>query len=132
MPNEVLSSASSPRAKSPFASSHHMQPLVGRAGSIVGLSLLSGALLLGAGALGCGEEDTGLTYAKNIRPIFSERCTICHRPDGPSGIDIQNPYASMGGLVTSKNRFKEMHPELNIPVEIVAEGDPDNSFLLYK
>lgn len=92
--------------------------------------LLAGALLLAGG--GCGEEDEGLTYSQNIRPIFGQRCAVCHRADGPSGVDIQDPYAATEGLVNSVNRFQQMNPALNLPARNVVPGEPDNSFLLHK
>jgi hypothetical protein len=107
-------------------------PLHTRAAARTGRIALLASLLAGFALTGCGEEDTGLTYAKNVRPLFNERCTICHRPDGPSGIDIQNPFAAQGGLVTSKNRFKTAHPELDVPEDIVLAGEPERSFLMYK
>jgi hypothetical protein len=94
------------------------------------LPLLASVVLLAVG--GCGSEDEGLTYARNVRPIFGQRCAICHRADGPSGVDIQNPYASVEGLVNSANRFKQLHPELNLPAQNVVPGEPENSFLMYK
>lgn len=81
---------------------------------------------------GCGEPEEGITYKKKVAPIFNNRCTICHRPEGPSGVDIQNPFSPDEGLRNSKNGFSTLHPELNLPEYNVAEGDPDNSFLMYK
>ena len=76
------------------------------------------------------EESTG--YSDTVAPIFSQRCTICHRPGGPSGVDIQNPFAPGEGLAVTKNSFKVLHPELDVPEYNVLAGDPDNSFLMYK
>lgn len=82
--------------------------------------------------VGCGETDESFGYRKKVGPIFNYRCTICHRPDGPSGVDIQNPFSPDEGLVYSKNGFAALHPELNLPADNVVPGDPDNSFLMYK
>src|SRR5689334_6259756 len=82
--------------------------------------------------MGCGEADEGFTYRTKVAPIFNNRCTICHRPGGPSGVDIQNPFSPDEGLVNSRNRFSVLHPELNLPGNNVVPGDPDNSFLMYK
>jgi hypothetical protein len=90
------------------------------------------AVSLATISLGCGETDEGFSYKKKVAPIFNNRCTICHRPGGPSGVDIQNPFSPGQGLVGSKNGFAVRHPELNLPEYNVAEGDPDNSFLMYK
>lgn len=92
--------------------------------------VLAGALLLASG--GCGSEDEGLSYTDDIRPIFGQRCAICHRADGPSGVDIQDPYAPVEGLVNSVNRFQQMNPALNLPARNVVPGEPENSFLMYK
>jgi hypothetical protein len=97
------------------------------------LTLLAGiAWLVGGAGIGCGTTEEGLTYREDVGPIFNERCALCHRRDGPSGIDIQNPFAQDVGLVVSRNRFKDKHPELNLPEYNVLAGDPDNSFLIYK
>ena len=101
-------------------------------------SLLVSALWFAAAPLaamsltGCGETDEGFTYKKKVAPILNNRCTICHRPGGPSGVDIQNPFSPDEGLRNSRNGFAALHPELNLPAYNVAEGDPDNSFLMYK
>ncbi len=81
---------------------------------------------------GCGEADESFTYRSKVAPIFNNRCTICHRPGGPSGVDIQNPFSTDESLVNSKNRFAALHPNLNLPPYNVVAGDPDNSFLMYK
>lgn len=129
MPNDFLSSLFSREpltsAATPAGSARRSQ----RSFTAL-LPLLAGVVLLAAS--GCGSEDEGLTYTRNIRPIFGQRCAICHRADGPSGVDIQNPYSSQEGLVNSPNRFKQLHPELNLPAQNVVPGDPDNSFLMYK
>jgi mono/diheme cytochrome c family protein len=126
MLNDLMSSRSSLPAQCESRSSRkHVR--ICRGAASIARALLGAALLLG-----CGEDDPGFTYSRNVRPIFSQRCSVCHRPDGPSGIDIQNPFSNDGGLVTSKNRFKVLHPELSIPEDNVVPGDPDRSFLMYK
>jgi len=100
---------------------------------------LSIATLLAAqGSLSCGDEPTfeGVTYTEDIRPIFNRRCTTCHRPGGPSGVDIRNPYSSEDppnvGLARAQTQWKLRNPSLSIPEFDVKAGEPDNSFLLYK
>lgn len=88
--------------------------------------------LVAVSSIGCGEPEEGFTYKKKVAPIFNNRCTICHRPGGPSGVDMQNPFVGDEALVNSVNRFATAHPELNLPQYNVAKGDPDNSFLMYK
>lgn len=93
----------------------------------------------------CGEEEDPVTYSENIRPIFDQRCVICHLPQASwSRVDIQNPYSTRPipdhpeygpqGLAVSKSQWKLTHavdaaalPDLN-----VAKGDPEHSFLLDK
>ncbi|MEO8178197.1 MAG: hypothetical protein ABI895_05120 [Deltaproteobacteria bacterium] len=128
MLNDFLSSWSSLCAGTQPGPSRKKQKHRSR-GSLSLTLLASVAWLAG---LGCSDPDEGLTYRRNVGPIFNQRCTICHRPGGPSGIDIQNPFSPGEGLVVTKNGFKTKHPELNLPEYNVLAGDPDNSFLLYK
>jgi hypothetical protein len=132
MSNDFLSSQSSPPAQAQPRSSRKDRKINPVSRHARAWCAAASSLLLSALLPACGEEDTGVTYAENVRPLFGQRCTTCHRPDGPSGIDIQNPYSSNGGLVASKNRFKVTHPELNVPEDNVLPGDPDRSFLMYK
>jgi len=90
-------------------------------------------------ALSCGGGDepfTGTTYNDDVRPILSRRCTTCHRPDGPSGVDIRNPYSTEPppniGIAKAPTQWKVRNPSLNIPQYDVKAGDPDNSFIMYK
>jgi len=99
--------------------------------------LVIGALSLGALALGTGcTEEEGITYSNDIRPLFVD-CTTCHQPGAPYGpppgaaTDILNPFGT-GGLVVSKNLWKEGHPDIDSPVNNVTPGDPDDSFLIDK
>jgi hypothetical protein len=107
----------------------------GRAPALVAVTLLSS----------CAAEDEGVTYSENIRPIFDQRCVICHLPQTSwSRVDIQNPYSTrpipehpeygVQGLAVSQNQWKLLHPAeaATLPDQNVAEGDPDNSFLLDK
>jgi hypothetical protein len=102
-----------------------------------GCGQLLGSMLIGALTIGTGcSEDEGLTYSNDVRPLLQD-CTTCHRPGAPYGpppgaaTDILNPYGS-GGLVVSKNLWKEGHPEIDSPVNNVTPGDPDDSFLIDK
>src|SRR5687767_13693446 len=131
--NDFLSSWSSLRAGTQPGSSPKNQKRRSP-GSLTPTRLAAVACLGGVAGLGCSEPDEGITYRRNVRPIFSQGsqgCTVCHRPGGPSGIDIQNPYAPGEGLAVSRNGFKVKHPELipNLPEYNVLAGDPDNSFL---
>lgn len=80
---------------------------------------------------GCGETDNGVTYGDDVGRLFNRRCTTCHRPGTPIGVDIQNPFAPETGLVTSRNSWYDVYegetPELN-----VVPFEPENSFLMDK
>lgn len=127
MPNDILSL--------PLPSTGFV-PGFRRAVALVSRVLGAAVALASLVALpGCGaEEDNGVTYNDDVRPIFNRRCTNCHRPGGPSGIDIQNPFSMASGLdsglVGSSNFWNVTSPSL--PRSNVAPNDPNNSFLMYK
>ncbi len=95
-------------------------------------------LVAGMGLPGCGEDKPfeGVTFSEDIRPIFNRRCTTCHRPGGPSGVDIRNPYSTEPppniGIAKAQTQWKVRNPSLNIPQYDVKAGEPENSFLMYK
>ncbi len=104
--------------------------------------MLRGACLLvvtSVAVLGCGEEDDGVTYDDDIRPLFNRRCTTCHRPVSPINVDIQNPFNAENGLVNgrsaagniSPNSWAEVYPG-ETPVSNVVPFEPDRSFLMDK
>ena len=123
MPNDILSLWSAPR-----------QP-DGSVGAGSELSRQARGILLALTAIvtlpGCGEEDDTVTYADDVRPLFNRRCTTCHRPGTPIGVDIQNPFAPETGLVDSLNSWNLEYPG-ETPERNVLPGDPDNSFLMDK
>lgn len=95
--------------------------------------LVSAVTLAAVNLMGCSDKEESFGYRNEVAPIFAQRCTICHRPGGPSGVDIQNPFSNGEGLAVTKNSFKALHPELvNLPDDNVLAGDPDKSFLMYK
>ena len=82
---------------------------------------------------GCGgEEDDGITFDDDVQPLFNRRCTTCHHPSSPIGVDIQNPFAATRGLVGSVNSWDEAYPEDNFPALNVVPFEPENSFLIDK
>lgn len=107
---------------------------------VSGLALM---LVAGVALGGCGEEDDGVTYGDDVRPLFNRRCTTCHRPGSPILVDIANPFASVqcetedgeevcnGGLVNMRNTWSLQYPG-EVPEYNVVAGDPDNSFLMRK
>jgi len=97
------------------------------------------AVLVAYTSLSCGGGESafeGVTYTEDIRPIFNRRCTTCHRPGGPSGVDIRNPYSTQAppnvGLARAQNQWKLRNPSLDVPEFDVKAGAPDDSFLIYK
>jgi hypothetical protein len=125
MPNDFLSLWSSPRRSARIFEGNHQ--LVYRAAAAACVVLSSLALS------GCGaEEDDGVTYGDDIQPLFNRRCTTCHHPTTPIGVDIQNPYAPERGLVNAINSWDEAHPEDGMPAFNVVPFEPENSFLIDK
>jgi hypothetical protein len=86
--------------------------------------------LLAFALLACaGEEDEGVSYSREIKPLLDRRCTVCHYT-GNGYADTEDPYDPERGLVGGPNEYFKGHshgPPLNI-----APGDPDNSFVFEK
>jgi hypothetical protein len=86
--------------------------------------------------LDCSSGQAGVTYDNSIKPLFAGRCTNCHRPGGPSGVDIRNPFSTEPppdvGLVNAQSQWKLRDPDLPIPDYDVKAGAPDESFLVSK
>jgi hypothetical protein len=71
-------------------------------------------------------------FADNVAPIFgtevtlgraSGKCTWCHFPGNPTGLDVTAPFDPEVGMVDRVGAFGKA---------IVAPGDPDASFLVEK
>lgn len=92
-------------------------------------------LVVVLGLAACSEEDEGVTYADDVRPMFEDRCVVCHQPGAPygpdfgAGLDVANPYAEEG-LVNAPNLWHESDGTL--PELTVARGDPEASYLIHK
>jgi hypothetical protein len=93
-------------------------------------------VLIGGSACGGEEAFHGVSYDEEIRPLFNRRCTTCHRPGGPSGVDIRDPFSEQAppnvGLARARAQWKLRNPALDIPEFDVKPGEPENSFLIYK
>jgi hypothetical protein len=76
-----------------------------------------------------------VTSCPPVAPIFGTqitlggasgtgKCTFCHYPGAPNGLNILEPFSATSGLVnrTSMRYF----------AKLVAPGDPDNSVLMKK
>jgi hypothetical protein len=109
-----------------------------RCGGLLKTALVSGATVLLVASCGGGSDDAseGVTYSHDVQPIFNRRCTTCHRPGGPSGVDIRNPFSFEAppnvGLARAQTQWKVRNPSLAIPELDVKAGDPNDSFLIYK
>jgi hypothetical protein len=90
---------------------------------------LAFALMLSSCGEGAGSE---VTYEADIRPLFEERCAVCHHAAAGGIVNIQDPYAPETGLLNAVNPWRDSHPEGNTPELSVVAGDPVNSFLLWK
>ncbi len=126
MPNDCLSLCSSPRRSArPFEGTRELA----RTRPVAALALLASLALPSCG----GEDDDGVTYDDDVKIIFNQRCTTCHRPVSPINVDIQNPYALDVGLVNSYNSWAapNAYPG-ETPERNVLPFDPDASFLMDK
>lgn len=80
---------------------------------------------------GCGDDD-GITYNDDVKPIFADRCTICHNDNRPLGANIARPFSADDGVVGNGSAPCEGNAACGLPTVDVDPGNPDNSFLLLK
>lgn len=82
-------------------------------------------LLLGAGVVSAIGQDTPLSYAKDVRPLFAKECSDCHGAKKPKkGLDL----LGQRGAEVLVNRSSQEVPD----VVLVKPGDPDGSYLWQK
>lgn len=94
--------------------------------STPGGTLLQAALIV---LWGCGEAEEGVSFQRDIKPLFDQRCAVCHF-SGNGYADLENPFNPDRGLVGGSSVWYENHrygPALNI-----KPGDPEQSFVLEK
>ena len=63
---------------------------------------LSAIVLAAVAAMGCAPDATtpaGVTYTKDVQPIFSVKCATCHTTDGLGAHNIGSTYADAFKLV---------------------------------
>ncbi len=65
----------------------------------------------------------GVSFSRDVQPIFSANCAICHQGTGPAGLTLE-PGASYLNLVGRPST------ESNLPR--VAPGNPQGSYLVHK
>lgn len=91
------------------------------------------ALVLGVFGLlvsACGNDDPGISFRRDIAPIFEGRCNICHHPESAIGYELDNAFDPERGIVGRQNSWIVDHDS---PYEFVVDpGKPENSSLLGK
>ncbi len=81
-------------------------------------------------ALGCGDSDPGVSYSKDIAPIFEGRCNICHHPTSAIGHEFTVAFDPDRGVVNRENSWIADHDS---PYELIVDpGNPANSSLVGK
>jgi hypothetical protein len=88
------------------------------------------ALACIAGLVACGgEDDDGVSFKSEIKPIFDQRCAVCHF-SGNGYADLENPFNPDEGLVGSESIWYTNHgygPKYN-----VLPYHPEQSYVLEK
>ena len=90
-------------------------------------------------SLACSSEDDGVSYARDVRPLFQARCVLCHHEN--SGLDLIDPFRPVDGMIAAKNTWRcvEYDPETGACIDghegpefNIVPFDPDNSFMMQK
>lgn len=70
------------------------------------------------------STSTGVSYSKDVQPVFNSHCVVCHAGAGQAGLTLE-PNVSYGKLVgvASTENATEMR---------VKAGAPDQSYLIAK
>jgi hypothetical protein len=68
-----------------------------------------------------------LSFEHDIAPIFTRRCTFCHYPLSPTGLDLTRPFEPGTGVLQRASRWPKAEAKL-----LIDPADPLNSFLLDK
>jgi hypothetical protein len=83
-----------------------------------------------------GENDDAVSYARQVKPLFSSRCVPCHHStSGLSIVDLEDPFTQDNppGAVGSENEWHKGHPAQNPFYNIVPfDPAPEVSFLMEK
>lgn len=97
------------------------------------------SLSIGLGLTGCSVDpetmdasvmaDAGITYARNVKPLFERLCVDCHYPGAAIDIDLKNPFDPAHGIIDRDNTWVPNGSEY---AKIVVPGNPDASFLIAK
>lgn len=85
-----------------------------------------------ASVAGCGGGgDDSVTFRDDVSPAFQNRCTICHETGNVMGVNIENPFDSVDGLVFSRNTRNAEDPSVALERNVLP-GEPESSYLLNK
>lgn len=91
------------------------------------------SVLVGAVSLaGCGESDEGVSYSRDVKPIFDRNCVYCHARgelEGYAEGDLTDPFHPEYGMIAVPNTWYELHGGLE---RNIVPGDPETSFLMRK
>ena len=77
-----------------------------------------------------GTAGDTVSYARDVAPIFKDRCTDCHHQAVTAIPNIADPFDPSNGIITFPNTWNASHPDT--PALNVVPGDPSNSFLVQK
>ena len=101
---------------------------------VLAVTLLAVSVILVASACGSGSKttspitsttsSTGVSFSKDIQPIFNSYCVVCHQGAGQAGLTLEPnlSYSKLTGVPST-----ESANELR-----VKAGAPDQSYLLAK
>jgi hypothetical protein len=96
---------------------------------------LAGCVSLAVGS-GCGDDDGGISYRKEVEPLFASRCTTCHHSSNQLLlVDIEDPFTQdeTPGIVLGLNTWAEEHPGFSAIYNVEPFGaTPEASFILNK
>ncbi len=96
-----------------------------------GMGGASGAATTTTRGMGGSGAAAGISFSRDVRPLFAERCTLCHHPN-MRVLNIADPFAPEKGLVNAPNTWAVAHPEANPETQNVVPFEPENSFLMRK
>ncbi len=82
----------------------------------------------------CGGGDAGVSYVRDVQPLFERRCIACHHTANPGLVDLEDPFtpdfdAPAPGLIGSRNVRANEHP---MPEYNLVPFKPEASFVMQK
>lgn len=76
-------------------------------------------------AAGDGAAPAGVSYARDIRPMFVAVCNDCHHPTSAIGYDFTNPFDPQKGIIGRANSWASqgsMYPKIVDPGNAAASS----------